>query len=163
MGGLATTVAIYDALQPAEQDWAALEAAAKTSDIDVADAALVQKLESGEVVSVHRQGHHGWGKGAIAGAVVGVIFPPSLLGSAVVGGLGGALVARVSRSFDRGDIKDLGEVMDRSEIAVVVISAEDSVAKVHELLPEATHKLSRGDIPADELLEAMDSAGLNPR
>jgi len=163
MAGLATTVAIYDELDAAEKDWVALEAAAKTSEVDIADAALVQREGSGEVVRVHRQAHHGWGKGAIAGAVVGVIFPPSLVGSAVVGGLGGALVGRVSRCLGRGDIKDLGEVMDRSEIALVVVSKIDSVAKVEELLAGASHKLSRGDMPADQLLQAMDAAGLNPR
>ena len=163
MAGLATTVAIYDDMGAADRDWAALEAAAKTSDVDLADAALVRRRGSGEVVSVHRQEHHGWGKGAVAGAIVGLIFPPSLLGSAVVGGLGGALVARVSRCLDRGDIKDLGEVMDRSEIALVVVSATDSVEKVHEVLGGARHKLARGDMPADDLLQAMDAAGLNPR
>jgi uncharacterized membrane protein len=163
MAGLSTTVAIYDEMSPAESDWDALEAAAKTSEVDIADAALVRRRGSGDVVSVHRQAHHGWGKGAVAGAIVGVIFPPSLLGSAVAGGLGGALVGRVSRCLGRGDIKDLGEVMDRSEIAVVVVAKVDSGGRVEELLSGASHKLSRGDMPADELLQAMDAAGLNPR
>lgn len=163
MSGLATTVAIYDDRGTAERDWVAVEAAAATSSIDLADAALVQRNAAGEVTSLHRQEHHGWGKGAIAGAVVGLIFPPSLIGSAVVGGLGGALVGRVSRCLNRDDIKDLGEVMDRSEIALVVVCAIDSVDKVSELLSGASHKLSRGDMPADALLQEMDAAGLNPR
>ena len=163
MAGLATTVAIYDEMSTAESDWAAVEAAAKTSAVDLADAALVERSASGEVISVHRQAHHGWGKGAVAGAVVGLIFPPSLVGSAVVGGLGGALVGRLSRCLGRSDVKDLGEVMDRSEIAIVVVASVDSVAKVDEVLAGATHKLSRGDMPADQVLQAMDAAGLNPR
>jgi uncharacterized membrane protein len=130
--------------------------------IDLADAALVQRDAEGEVVSVHRQEHHGCGKGPIAGAVVGVLFPPSIVAGAALVGLGGALVGRVSRCLDRHDIKELGETMDRGEIALVVVSAIDSVGTVDQLLAGASHKLSRGNMPADEVQVAMDKAGLNP-
>ena len=162
MSGLSTTVAVYADLAAAEKDWAAIEAAASAQSIDLADAALVQRDAAGEVVSLHRQEHHGWGKGAIAGAVVGVLFPPSIIGGAVLGGLGGGLVARVSRSLNRRDIKDLGETMDRGEIALVVVSAIDSVGTVDQLLAGASHKMSRGNMPADAVQVAMDKAGLNP-
>ena len=79
MASLATTVAVYADLSAAEKDWAAVEAAASTSSIDLADSALVERDASGDVVSLHRHGHHGWGKGAVAGAVVGVLFPPSIV------------------------------------------------------------------------------------
>lgn len=163
MTSLATTVAVYADLSAAEKDWAAVEAAASTSSIDLADSALVERDESGDVVSLHRHGHHGWGKGAVAGAVVGVLFPPSIVAGAVAGGLGGAFVGTISRCLGRGAIKDLGEAMDRGEIALVVVSSRDTVAMVDELLPGASHKLSRGDMPAQDVLTAMDAAGLNPR
>lgn len=163
MGGLSTTIAVYDEMDAAQKDWDALQAAASTSDIDLADAALVVRNSSGEVVSVQRQEHHGWGKGAVAGAVVGLLFPPSIIAGAVVGGLGGGVVGRLSRCLGRGDIKDLGETMDRGEIAIVVVSAIESVQQVHLLLGRASHRMSRGDMPADEVQMAMDASGLNPR
>jgi uncharacterized membrane protein len=163
MGSLATTVAVYADLAAAEKDWDAIEAAARTSSVDLADSALVERDASGDVVSLHRHGHHGWGKGAVVGAVVGVLFPPSIVAGAVAGGLGGAFVGKISRCLGRGVIRDLGDVMDRGEIALVVVSSTDTVAVVDELLSGASHKLSRGDMPAEEVLTAMDAAGLNPR
>ena len=162
MSSLSTTVAVYGDLPAAQRDWATIEAAAGTHSIDLADAALVQRDASGEIVSLQRQEHHGWGKGAVAGAIVGVLFPPSIVAGGVLGGLGGGLVAGVSRCLDRHDIKLLGETMDRGEIALVVVSSMDSVGTVNELLSGAKHKMSRGDMPADEVQVAMDAAGLNP-
>jgi uncharacterized membrane protein len=162
MSSLSTTVAVYDDLPSAEKDWGALEEAATTPSIDLADAALVQRDDSsGDVVSLRRLEHHGWGKGAVAGAVVGLIFPPSIVAGAVVGGLGGGLVGRISRAFDRGDIKELGDAMDRGEIAIVAVSTYDSVGEVEKLLSGASHKLSRGEMSAAEVQTAMDVKELN--
>jgi hypothetical protein len=61
------------------------------------------------------------GKGAVAGAVVGVLFPPSLIGGAIVGGLAGGGVARLTRSLGRGRVKTLGEALDKGEIALVAV------------------------------------------
>ena len=163
MSNLSTTVAVYDDLATAEKDWATIEEAASSRDIDLADAALVQRDESsGDVVKLRRQERRGWGKGAVAGAVVGLIFPPSIIAGAAVGAAGGGLISRISRSFDRGDIKDLGDAMDRGEIAIVVVSDYDSVARVEQLLSGASHKLSRGEMSAAEVQVAMDVKGLNP-
>lgn len=162
MSALSTTVGVYDNMASAEKDWAAIEDAASKSSIDLADAALVYRPASGDVKTIHRQEHHGWGKGAVAGGVVGLLFPPAIIAGAALGGVGGAVVGTLSRCLNRHDIKDLGETMDRGQISVVVVSAIDSVAQVHELLAGASHKMSRGDMPADKVMEAMDAAGLNP-
>jgi hypothetical protein len=74
----------------------------------VADAALVTKDAEGNPKTLERQSHHGWGKGAVAGAVVGVLFPPSLIGGAIAGGLAGGGVARLTRSLGRGRVKKPG-------------------------------------------------------
>ena len=79
MRNLSTTVAVYPDLATAEADWAAVEAAASADAIDLADAALVEKGADGAYGTTHRRSHHGWGKGAVAGAVVGVLFPPALV------------------------------------------------------------------------------------
>src|SRR4051812_18163278 len=115
MGALSTTVAVYHDLPAAQKDWAAIENAADTHAIDLADAALVERNSDGSISKLHRQEHHGWGKGAVAGAIVGVIFPPAVVAGAVVGAAGGGLVAGFTRSLDRAAIKDLGETMDRGE------------------------------------------------
>jgi uncharacterized membrane protein len=154
---LCTTIATYADLASANSDWAAVEGAASAHSIDLADAALVERRADGETVEVNRQSHHGWGKGAVAGAVVGVLFPPSLVAGAVAGAAGGGVLARMNRSLDRSDIKDLGEVMDSGEIALVVLTHEDSVATLDQLLRGATKKLTRASSTAEEVQQALDA------
>ncbi len=106
---------------------------------------------------MHRQLHHGWGKGAVAGAVVGLLFPPALLTSAVVGAGGGAVVARLNRSLDRGDIKALGEVMDEGEVTLVALTANTSTEALTKLIEGADKVLSRASAKADEIRAALSA------
>ena len=155
MRNLSTTVAMYPDLPTAERDWTALEAAAQAKAIDLADAALIEKPTTVETVTIHRQSHHGWGKGAVAGAVVGVLFPPALIGAAAVGAGSGAVLARMNRSLDRGDIKDLGDVMDTGEIALVALTHADGVTALDQVLTGATNKISRSSSTAEEVQQAL--------
>jgi uncharacterized membrane protein len=152
---LVTTIAVYRDLPTAERDWTALEAAAKANAIDLADAALIEKPTTVETVTIHRQSHHGWGKGAVAGAVVGVLFPPALIGAAAVGAGSGAVLARMNRSLDRGDIKDLGDVMDTGEVAVVALTHVDALTALEGVLTGATDKISRSSSTAEEVQQAL--------
>jgi len=156
---LSTTVAVYDDQGAAEKDWDAIEVSAKSGGIDLADAALVRRNLDGSVTTIRRQSHHGWGKGAIAGAMVGLVFPPSLIGSAVVGAAGGGVVARLSRKVDRGDIKDLGEVMDSGDVDMVIVTDENSVKTVVDLLEGAKRTLTKASSTAEEVREAMNADG----
>ena len=156
---LSTTVAVYDDQGAAEKDWDAIEVSAKSGGIDLADASLVRRNLDGSVTTVRRQSHHGWGKGAIAGAMVGLVFPPSLIGSAVVGAAGGGVVARLSRKVDRGDIKDLGEVMDSGDVDMVIVTDENSVKTVVDLLEGAKRTLTKASSTAEEVREAMNADG----
>jgi uncharacterized membrane protein len=149
-------VAVYDDIADAENDWAAIEAAAQGGSIDLADAALVVNNENGVNV-VKRQEHHGWGKGAVAGAVVGILFPPAILGSSVVGAAGGGVIARLNRSLDRGDIKDLGEVMDAGEIVLVVLTSEDTATAATDVLSGAKKSVTRASSTAEEVREALSA------
>lgn len=135
MSTLYATVAVYDDTAGAERDWTALESAAERN-IDIADAAFIANRE-GEASVLQRQSRHGWGKGAVAGAVVGVLFPPSLLGATAVGAGGGALVARFTRSLGRNKVKDLGEALDSGELAIVVVEPAESSDAVAETLKGA--------------------------
>jgi uncharacterized membrane protein len=156
---LSTTVAVYTDQRLAEKDWDAIEVSAKSGGVDLADAALVRRNLDGSIETLRRQSHHGWGKGAIAGAMVGLIFPPSLIGSAVIGAAGGGLVGRLSRKVDRGDIKDLGDVMDEGDVDMVVINDSDSVKTLVDLLEGATKTLSKDSATAEEVREALNESG----
>jgi uncharacterized membrane protein len=157
MKNLTTTIAAYTDREAAEQDWTSVESAASAGSVDLADAALIEREPDGTIDVIHRQSHHGWGKGAVAGAVVGVLFPPSIIAGTAVGAGAGGLIARMNRSLDRGDIKDLGEVMDSGEIALVALAHEESTATLNDLLNHASKKTSRSSSTAEEVQQAMRS------
>ena len=109
------------------------------------DAAVITKDEKGKVhVNKDEMAtrHGGWG-GAAAGAVVGMLFPPALIGSALVGGAIGATSGHLWRGLSRSDVKELGDLIDTGQAALLVVgesnleqaldeaelSAEQSVAK----------------------------------
>ena len=154
MKNLSTTVAVYPDVNAAELDWSVIETAAKDGVIELADAALVTVDASG-VTTLERQSHHGWGKGAVAGAVVGVLFPPAVLGAAVVGAAGGGVAARLNRSLDKGDIEALGNVMKQGEIAMVVLSSQETANATGQLLTGATQTLTKDSSTAEDIRAAM--------
>jgi uncharacterized membrane protein len=161
MADLETTVAVYHDLRKAEADWSTLEDAAETHEIEIADAALVEN-SAGKPVILHRQSHHGWGKGAVAGAVVGVLFPPSIIGSAIVGAGGGALVAHMMRSLGRGKVRDLGRTFDSGTIAIIIVTPTQSTALVTSKLEGATTFESREGGTSEDTMEALALAAMGP-
>ena len=56
-----------------------------------------------------------------------------------------------------GDIKNLGEVMDSGEIAMVVLTTEDSVNTLDGLLVGASNKITQASSTAEEVQEALDA------
>ena len=89
------------------------------------DAAVITKDASGKVhVNKDEMAtrHGGWG-GAAAGAVIGILFPPAIIGSAVVGGAIGGIGGHLWRGLSRSDVKALGELIDSGEAALMVIGA----------------------------------------
>ncbi len=98
------------------------------------DAAVIRKDGSGKVhVNKDEMAtrHGGWG-GAAAGAVVGILFPPSIIATALVGGAIGAVSGHLWRGMSRGDVKELGDLLDANEAALLIIgesTIEDAVNK----------------------------------
>jgi uncharacterized membrane protein len=154
------TIAAYPDLATAEEDWERLETAGEGLAVYIADAALVSKDAAGDVQTWHRQSHHGWGKGAVAGAFLGVLFPPSLIGMAAVGGATGALTARVNRSLDRGDVKALGEAMDKGSVSIAVVTDGVDASALQTALRNALVVESReGKIAAEDLQSVLQAEG----
>jgi len=87
------------------------------------DAAVVTKDTDGKVhvakdETATRAG--GWA-GAGVGALVGILFPPAIIGAAVVGGAVGGIGGHLWKGMSRSDVKELGELIDSGEAALVVI------------------------------------------
>ena len=159
MSALCITVAAYDDLTKAQTDWTLVEAAGDADSIHISDAAMLGRDPDGRVENIHRQSHHGWGKGAVVGAAWGLMFPPALIGGALAGGVGGGVIARLNRSLDRGDLRDLGEAMDAGETAIVAVTDTESVNTLQGLLANAAKSETRVGGEADEVQRALDAEG----
>jgi uncharacterized membrane protein len=87
------------------------------------DAAVVTKDDAGKIhvnkdeTAVHRGG---WG-GAAAGAAVGILFPPALLGAAVAGAAVGGVGGHLRRGLSRSDVKELGDFIQEGQAGLVIV------------------------------------------
>jgi len=164
MTNLDTIVAVYSdhpgpdidwsALESAETDWWALEAAVQAGEVKIADAALVEN-RNGEALILERESHHGWGQGAVVGAVVGILFPPTIIGAAAVGAGGGALVARLKRALDRGKVNDLGVSLAIGARAIIVVTPFQSTNGVCNVLKSSSTTKVVPSATVEEVQEAM--------
>jgi uncharacterized membrane protein len=152
--------AVYDNIADAEADYAAVFDLHAAGAIGTFDSAVIEK-EDGKV-HVHKTEkptQHGAWTGIAVGAVAGILFPPSIIGTAIVGGAAGGVAGHLWRGMSRGDLKDLGEALDDGDAALIVIGE----SKIEEQLAEATKRASKLiekqiDADADELRREIDAA-----
>jgi uncharacterized membrane protein len=114
------------------------------------DVALIIKDADGKV-HVHKHEkptqHGAWG-GIAVGAVVGILFPPSIIGAAAVGGVVGGVGAHLRKGMSRGDAKELGELLDGGEAALIVIGESRLEEQLDKLLTRAEKSIEK-EIEAD--------------
>ena len=97
------------------------------------DAAVVTKDDTGKVhVNKDEMAtrHGAWG-GAAVGAVVGILFPPSIIATTAVGAAVGGVGSHLWRGMSRADVKEFGELIDDGQ-ATLVIVGESKVAEAVE-------------------------------
>jgi uncharacterized membrane protein len=111
------------------------------------------------VTKTEKPTQHGAWTGAGVGAVVGLIFPPALIGSAIVGAGAGGLVGHLSKGISRGDLKDLGEELDAGTAAVIVLGESKIEEQLEKALKRANKLIEKQvDADAEELKRQIDAA-----
>ncbi len=114
---------VYADEAAAQADYDVVKALHMVDAVGTFDAAVVTKDADGKVhvakdETATRTG--GWA-GAGVGALVGILFPPAVIGAAVVGGAVGGIGGHLWKGMSRSDVKELGELIDSGEAALVVI------------------------------------------
>ena len=139
------TVFIYIGTYPdeaaARDDYGVVKDLHAAGAVGTYDAAVVTKDDSGKVhVNKDEMAtrHGAWG-GAAAGAVVGILFPPSIIGTALVGAAAGGVGGHLWRGMSRSDVKELGDVIDDGQATLIVVG--DS--KLEQALNKATSKAEK--------------------
>ncbi|HEY7045404.1 MAG TPA: DUF1269 domain-containing protein [Nocardioidaceae bacterium] len=121
--GVFLYIATYPDEAAARADYDVVKALHELDAVGRYDAAVVTKDDKGKVhvnkdETSTRRG--AWG-GIAVGALVGILFPPSILGSAAVAGVVGGFAGHLWGGLSRSDVKELGELIDEGQAALLVI------------------------------------------
>ena len=138
-------VGAYASVDDAQADYDVIKELTLEKVIGGFDAAVITKDDEGKVhVNKDETGTRkgAWG-GAGVGALVGLIFPPALIGSAVVGAAAGALGGHMAKSLPRSDLKDLGELLEAGEAGLVVLGDWRLEERIDELLSRAERRQAK--------------------
>lgn len=105
------------------------------------DAAVITKDTRGKIHENKDETatRHGAWWGVAAGAAVGLIFPPSVLGAAAVGGVIGGVSGHLSRGMSRSRAKQLGEFIDPGQAGLIVVGE----SKVEQAIQQAVTRAEK--------------------
>lgn len=122
------------------------------------DASVVTKDESGKV-HVNKDEtstrHGAWG-GAGVGALVGLLFPPTIIVGAAVGAAVGGVGGHLWKGMSRADVKEFGELIDAGQACLVVVGE----STIQEAFDKAELKAERQvekelDVSAKDIDDAV--------
>jgi uncharacterized membrane protein len=120
--------------------------------IELIDAAVIVHTQAGKVKfeETADPGAKRWGKrGANAGGVVGLLFPPAIIATAAVGGGAGALWGRLrDKGFKDEDLREVGQSMEPGTSAIIAL-AEDHVVERLERGIAGYERIARHTVSAE--------------
>jgi uncharacterized membrane protein len=130
--GTFVLVATYPDKEMARDDYRVVKEAHAAGLVGSYDAAIITKDASGKIHENKDETatRHGAWWGVAAGAAVGVLFPPALLGAAAVGGVIGGVSGHLAKGMSRSDAKELGDFIDPGQAGLVVVGeskVEDAI------------------------------------
>jgi len=133
-------IAAYMDPDGAQQDWDGIKQMVDDKVVEVEAMALVSRDENG-TIHVKDDAHHarhGMTKGAIGGALVGLIFPPTLIAGAVVGATAGGVAGGVLTRVERRRIKsDVEATLPVGSSAIVAVLEEQWISDLEKALAKA--------------------------
>jgi uncharacterized membrane protein len=152
----------YDSVDDAKADLETLKEMHREHVVGTYDAAVVTKNEDGKVDivdKIEKPTQHGGWAGMAVGAAMGLIFPPGILVGGLLGAGAGALIGHLEGGMSRDDIKEVGEMLDNSEAALIVVGEATIERAVDDATKQAKRELKK-EIRADarDMERAVDEA-----
>ena len=147
-------IATYDDVADARLDYREIRQAHSQGFIGEYDAAIVWKNAKGkiEIDSVSDEASRKWlWAGLGIGALIGLIFPPSILATSAIGALSGAVIGKFRDGIAQDDLKQLGEALTGDNSALVVV-AQDRVTEALDKIGarlDASNKQIESTLSAD--------------
>jgi uncharacterized membrane protein len=158
-------VATYPDEAAAREDYQVVKELHARGLVGAYDAAVVTKDAKGKVQENKDETatRHGAWWGVAVGAAVGVIFAPTVIGAAAVGGVIGAVTGHIAKGMPRSTAKELGDFIEPGQAGLLVVGE----SKVEEAIQKAVtraekriaHQLNVDPKDVDKMLqEAVDEA-----
>jgi uncharacterized membrane protein len=151
----------YDSVEDAKADLELLKDLHSEKFVGTYDAAVLTKNEEGKVEivdKIEKPTQHGGWAGLAVGAAIGLIFPPSILVSGLVGAGAGTLIGHLRGGMSNSDLEELGEMLDRSEAGLIIVGEETIERGVDETIKHAKSEMKK-EVRADtkEIGRAIDA------
>lgn len=143
-------VGTYESEDDARADYEVVKALHDEGVVGTYDMAVVSKDEQDKIHVKKREKptEHGAWTGVAVGALVGILFPPGIIASGVIGGVTGGLIGHFWRGMSRADVKDLGELIDEGQAALVVVGESNFEQHLDRAFTRAERRMAKG-IKAD--------------
>jgi uncharacterized membrane protein len=140
-GAYALFVADFADLDAAWEAYEALKEVERDTPLEV-EGVLVLKREASGELEIQKvtdpSTRRGLGWGVVGGVVLGVLFPPSVLGSALVVGAAGAGIGKVREVHHRRELaEELAEAIDPGHSGLVALVSDPAAVKVQQALARA--------------------------
>ena len=153
-------IAAYPDEGAAQGDWDAIKQAASDDLIKVDGLVLVSRDADGKI-NVDDDFHtarKGAAWGAVGGAVIGLIFPPSLLAGAAVGAGAGLGIGGLKSHREKKAIKaDVEDVLPPNSSGIVALFEQSWVPEVEKTLSHAD-KVTKHEVDPDSAAEVKNAA-----
>ena len=130
---------------------------------------LVIKREADGQVEVQKATDHstrrGLGWGVVGGVVLGVLFPPSIIGSAVVLGAGGAAVGKVRELHHKTELEaELADAIQPGHSGILALVSDPGVVEIRKALDKANRIVEKAvdNVVADDIKAAAKESEATP-
>jgi uncharacterized membrane protein len=152
----------YENVDDAKADLQVLKELHREHVVGTYDAAVITKTDDGKVKivdKIEKPTQHGGWAGMAVGAAMGLIFPPSILVGGLLGAGAGALIGHLRSGMSNSDLKEVGEMLEESEAALIVVG-EATIERAVDDATKRAKKQMKKEVRADakELEKAIDEA-----
>jgi uncharacterized membrane protein len=158
-------IAMFGDEVQASQSLKDFQAMDREGSIELIDAAVIVRGADGKVRFEETADPSGkkWAKrGAIAGGVVGLIFPPSLIASAIVGGGAGGIWGKIrDKGFKDDELKAIGEGMEPGTSAIIAIAEDHMIERLEKGL-EGYDRIAKHAVSAEAGMAIVAEASEEP-
>jgi len=91
--------------------------------------------------------------------LVGILFPPSIVGTALVGAAVGGVGGHLWRGMSRSDVKEFGEIIDEGQAALIIVGESTLVQALEKAALKAEkHMAKELDVNPKDIDKAVQEA-----